>query len=60
MKYKKVKERSLKVLDHFLNNMGYWEEVESLAEDLTEEEKAEVSDYIATSLIPQIRKKFGM
>ena len=60
MKYKALKERSLKVLEHFLDNMGYWEEVESLAGDLTEEEKAEVSDYIGTTLIPQIRKKYGI
>lgn len=60
MKYTEVKKRSLKVLEHFVDCMYYWDEVDSLAEDLTEEEKEEVRDYIETTLIPQIRKRYGI
>lgn len=43
MKWDVKHDRAKKVLNHFLDNAGYWTETESLTEGLTEDEIQEVS-----------------
>lgn len=48
MKWDVKHDRAKKVLNHFLDNAGYWTETESLTEGLTEDEIQEVSAEVAT------------
>ena len=46
MKWDVKHDRAKKVLNHFLDNAGYWTEVENLTDGLTEEEIREVNEEI--------------
>ena len=46
MKIKERNERAQGVLSHFLDNMGYWREVEYLVKGLSEEELEQVDDRV--------------
>lgn len=59
MKWDVKHDRAKKVLNHFLDNAGYWTETESLTEGLTEEEIQEVSAEVAT-MIQSITKKYKL
>ena len=50
MKWDVKHDRAKKVLNHFLDNAGYWTETESLTEGLTEDEIQEVSTEVATMI----------
>ena len=50
MKWDVKHDRAKKVLNHFLDNAGYWTETESLTEGLTEEEIQEVSVEVTTMI----------
>ena len=50
MKWDVKHDRAKKVLNHFLDNAGYWTETESLTEGLTEDEIQEVSAEVATMI----------
>ena len=47
MKWDVKHDRAKKVLNHFLDNAGYWTETESLTEGLTEDEIQEVNTEVA-------------
>lgn len=57
MKIKERNERAQEVLSHFLDNMGYWREVEYLVKDLSEEELEQVDDRVA-EITESIKKQF--
>lgn len=59
MKWDVKHDRAKKVLNHFLDNAGYWTETESLTEGLTEEEIQEVSAEVAT-MIQSITKRYKL
>ena len=59
MKWDIKHDRAKKVLNHFLDNAGYWTETESLTEGLTEEEIQEVSAEVAT-MIQSITKRYKL
>lgn len=56
MKWDVKHDRAKKVLNHFLDNAGYWTEVENLTDGLTEEEIQEVNAEVAT-MIQSITKR---
>lgn len=57
MKIKERNERAQEVLSHFLDNMGYWREVEYLVKDLSEEELEQVDDRVV-EITESIKKQF--
>lgn len=59
MKWDVKHNRAKKVLNHFLDNAGYWTETESLTEGLTEDEIQEVSAEVAT-MIQSITKRYKL
>ena len=59
MKWDVKHDRAKKVLNHFLDNAGYWTETESLTEGLTEDEIQEVSTELAT-MIQSITKRYKL
>jgi hypothetical protein len=59
MKWDVKHDRAKKVLNHFLDNAGYWTETESLTEGLTEDEIHEVSTEVAT-MIQSITKRYKL
>lgn len=59
MKWDVKHDRAKKVLNHFLDNAGYWTETESLTEGLTEDEIQEVSAEVAT-MIQNITKRYKL
>lgn len=59
MKWDAKHDRAKKVLNHFLDNAGYWTETESLTEGLTEDEIQEVSAEVAT-MIQSITKRYKL
>ncbi len=59
MKWDVKHERAKKVLNHFLDNAGYWTEVEDLTDGLTEEEIQEVNAEVAT-MIQSITKRYKL
>ena len=59
MKWDVKHDRAKKVLNHFLDNAGYWTETESLTEGLTEDEIQEVSTEVAT-MIQSITKRYKL
>lgn len=59
MKWDVKHDRAKKVLNHFLDNAGYWTETESLTDGLTEEEIQEVSTEVAT-MIQSITKRYKL
>ena len=59
MKWDVKHDRAKKVLNHFLDNAGYWTETESLTEGLTEDEIQEVSAEVAT-MIQSITKRYKL
>lgn len=59
MKQKEKRQRALKVLDHFVDCMGYWEEVSILADGLTEEEMEEVNQEVA-KIAESIRNRYQL
>lgn len=59
MKWDVKHDRAKKVLNHFLDNAGYWTEVENLTDGLTEEEIQEVNAEVAT-MIQSITKRYKM
>lgn len=48
-----------RVIDHFLDNAGYWQEVESLADGLSDEDKGLVSEEV-NLMIASIRKRYKL
>lgn len=59
MKWDVKHDRAKKVLNHFLDNAGYWTEVENLTDGLTEEEIQEVNAEVAT-MIQSIMKRYKL
>lgn len=59
MKWDVKHDRAKKVLNHFLDNAGYWTEVENLTDGLTEEEIQEVNTEVAT-MIQSIAKRYKL
>lgn len=59
MKWDVKHDRAKKVLNHFLDNAGYWTETESLTEGLTEDEIQEVNTEVAT-MIQSITKRYKL
>lgn len=59
MKWDVKHDRAKKVLNHFLDNAGYWTEVENLTDRLTEEEIQEVNAEVAT-MIQSITKRYKL
>lgn len=59
MNGKKKRLAALKVLDHFVDNMGYWQESSILTEGLTEEEIQEVEAEVV-KIQEQIRKRYEL
>lgn len=59
MKWDVKHDRAKKVLNHFLDNAGYWTEVENLTDGLTEEEIQEVNAEVAT-MIQSITKRYKL
>lgn len=59
MKWDVKHDRAKKVLNHFLDNAGYWTEVENLTDGLTEEEIQEVNAEVAT-MIQSIAKRYKL
>lgn len=59
MKWDVKHDRAKKVLNHFLDNAGYWTEVEDLTDGLTEEEIQEVNAEVAT-MIQSITKRYKL
>ena len=57
MKIKERNERAKEVLSHFLDNMGYWREVEHLVQGLSEEELEQVDDRVV-EITESIKKRF--
>lgn len=59
MKWDVKHDRAKRVIDAFLDNAGYWQEREDLAEGLTDEEKQLVSEEVAL-MIASIRKRYKL
>ena len=59
MKWDVKHDRAKKVIDHFLDNAGYWQEVDNLSEGLTEEEKELVAEEVEL-MIASIRKRYKL
>lgn len=59
MKWDVKHDRAKKVLNHFLDNAGYWTEAENLTDGLTEEEIQEVNAEVAT-MIQSITKRYKL
>jgi len=59
MKWDVKHDRAKKVLNHFLDNAGYWTEVENLTDGLTEEEIQDVNAEVAT-MIQSITKRYKL
>ena len=59
MKWDVKHDRAKKVLNHFLDNAGYWTEVENLTDGLTEEEIQEVNAEVAT-MIQSVTKRYKL
>lgn len=59
MKWDVKHDRAKKVLNHFLDNAGYWTEVENLTDGLTEEEIREVNAEV-TTMIQSITKRYKL
>lgn len=59
MKWDVKHDRAKKVLNHFLDNAGYWTEVENLTDGLTEEEIQEVNAEVAM-MIQSITKRYKL
>lgn len=59
MKWDVKHDRAKRVIDAFLDNTGYWQEREDLAEGLSEEEKALVDEEVSL-MIASIRKRYKL
>ncbi|MFR1537546.1 MAG: hypothetical protein ACLSUP_02770 [Blautia massiliensis (ex Durand et al. 2017)] len=59
MKWEVKHDIAKKVIDHFLDNAGYWQESEIFTEGLSEEEKNIVSEEIEL-MITSIRKRYKL
>lgn len=59
MKWDVKHDRAKKVIDHFLDNAGYWQELEDLVAGLTDEEKDLVHAEV-DSMIASIRKRYKL
>ena len=59
MKWDVKHDRAKKVIDHFLDNAGYWQESEYLTEELSEEEKQLVNEEVEL-MIASIRKRYKL
>lgn len=59
MKWDVKHDRAKKVLNHFLDNAGYWTEVENLTDGLAEKEIQEVNAEVAT-MIQSITKRYKL
>lgn len=59
MKWDVKHDRAKKVIDHFLDNAGYWQELEDLVVGLTDEEKDLVHAEV-DSMIASIRKRYKL
>lgn len=57
MKIKERNERAQEVLSHFLDNMGYWQEVGYLVKDLSEGELEQAYDRVV-EIAESIKKQF--
>ena len=59
MKWNVKHDRAKRIIDAFLDNAGYWEEREDLAEGLTEDEKRLVNEEVEL-IISSIRKRYKL
>lgn len=59
MKWDVKHDRAKRVIDAFLENAGYWQEREDLAEGLTDEEKGMVNEEVGL-MIDSIRKRYKL
>lgn len=59
LKWEEKHDRAKQAIDHFLDNAAYWQEVEHLAEGLSEEEKEQVNEELAV-MIASIRKRYKL
>ena len=59
MKWDVKHDRAKRVIDAFLDNAGYWQERDDLAEGLSEEEKNLVAEEVAL-MIASIRKRYKL
>ena len=59
LKWDEKHDRAKQAIDHFLDNAAYWQEVEHLAEGLSEEEKEQVNEELAV-MITSIRKRYKL
>ena len=59
MKWEVKHDIAKKVIDHFLDNAGYWQESEIFTEGLSEEEKNIVNEEIEL-MITSIRKRYKL
>lgn len=60
MKIKERNERAQEVLSHFLDNMGYWREVEYLVKGLSEEDlELDLPEDYFKGRAPRTRKPYG-
>lgn len=59
MKWDVKHDRAKRVIDHFLDNAGYWQEVESLTDGLADEEKELVNEEV-NLMIASIRKRYKL
>ena len=46
-------------IDHFLDNVGYWDEIEYLTDGLSENEMQEVSKEVE-KIVASIRKRYNI
>lgn len=59
MKWDVKHDRAKRVIDHFLDNAGYWREVEGLTDGLADEEKELVNEEV-NLMIASIRKRYKL
>lgn len=59
MKWDVKHDRAKRVIDHFLDNAGYWQEVENLADGLSDEDKELVNEEV-NLMIASIRKRYKL
>ncbi len=59
MKWDVKHDRAKRVIDAFLENAGYWQEIEDLSAGLTDEDKELISEEVAL-MIASIRKRYKL
>ena len=59
MKWDAKHDRAKRIIDAFLENAGYWQDREDLADGLTDEDKVQVDEELAL-MISSIRKRYKL